>query len=218
MAKTIIERIEEMGVFPIIVIDRPADARPLGEALLEAGLPSAEVTFRTSAAAEAIHILSSEFPDLLVGAGTVLNEEQAQSAVDAGAQFILAPGFNSAVVDFCSRQDVVAFPGVCTPTEIEAALRKGLTVLKFFPAEAMGGLAYLKAVSGPLAQARFVPTGGVNLENLPEYLRFEKVLACAGTWIVKKAWLNEGDFNRIRQEAEAAVRVVKEVRGGIEHG
>ena len=213
MSTTVTQQIEQLGVFPIIVIEDAKDALQLGETLLAAGLPCAEVTFRTAAAEEAIRSLAEGFPELLVGAGTVLSVEQAQKAIDAGATFILSPGFNPKVVDFCLSQDVAIYPGIATPTEIEAAMAKGLKVLKFFPAASMGGLQYLKAISAPLSMVRYIPTGGVNLQNLPDYLNFDKVLACAGTWIVKKQWLIDRDFDRIRKEAEDAVAVVKKLRG-----
>jgi len=218
MNTTVTQQIEQLGVFPIIVIEDATDATRLGETLLSAGLPCAEVTFRTEAAEEAIRILAEGFPDLLVGAGTVLSVEQAQKAIDAGAKFLLSPGFNPSVVDFCLSQDVEIYPGICTPTEIEAAMAKGLRVLKFFPAGSMGGVRYLQAVSAPLSMVRYIPTGGVNLQNLPDYLNFDKVLACAGTWIVKKQWLKDKDFDRIRKEAEKAVAVVKKVRGDQHDG
>jgi 2-dehydro-3-deoxyphosphogluconate aldolase/(4S)-4-hydroxy-2-oxoglutarate aldolase len=213
MSTTVTQQIEQLGVFPIIVIEDARDALQLGETLLDAGLPCAEVTFRTAAAEEAIRSLAQGFPELLVGAGTVLSVEQAQKAIDAGATFVLSPGFNPKVVDFCLRQEVAIYPGIATPTEIEAAMAKGLKVLKFFPAESMGGLQYLKAISAPLSMVRYIPTGGVNLQNLPDYLNFDKVLACAGTWIVKKPWLKDKDFDRIRKEAEDAVALVKKLRG-----
>lgn len=218
MNTTITRQIEQLGVFPIIVIEDAADASRLGETLLAAGLPCAEVTFRTAAAESAINALAKGFPDLLVGAGTVLSVEQAQRAIDAGARFMLAPGFNPTVVDFCLERNVSIYPGICTPTEIEAAMAKGLKVLKFFPSESMGGLEYLRAVSAPLSMVRYIPTGGINLENLPDYLNFDRVLACAGTWIVKKQWLKDKDYDRIRREAEKAVAVVKSVRGGQQNG
>lgn len=218
MKESITNKIERLGVFPIIVIDRASDAVPLGEALLKAGLPCAEVTFRTAAAAEAIRTLSKEFPEMLLGAGTVLKVEQADAAVEAGATFMVTPGFNHQVVDHCIQQGIEIYPGVCTPTEIDTAVTKGLEVLKFFPAEAMGGLSYLKAVSAPLSMVRYIPTGGVNLQNFPDYLAFDKVLACAGTWIVKKNWLAEGRFDLIEKEAANAVEVVKRVRGGSTNG
>jgi Entner-Doudoroff aldolase len=213
MNRTITQQIEQLGVFPIIVIDDPADAIPLGESLLEAGLPCVEVTFRTEAAEAAIHNLSRNFPDLLLGAGTILSTEQARRAIDAGVKFILSPGFNPMVVDYCQGQGVDIYPGICTPTEIEAAMAKGLKVLKFFPSEAMGGIPYLKAISAPLAMVKYIPTGGVNIQNLPEYLRFDKILACAGTWIAKKQLLQEKDFSTIKKQAEEAVAIVRKVRG-----
>jgi 2-dehydro-3-deoxyphosphogluconate aldolase / (4S)-4-hydroxy-2-oxoglutarate aldolase len=212
-SSSIVQDFERMGVFPIIVIDDAADARPLGEALLRAGMPCAEITFRTAAAAESIRTLERELPELLLGAGTILSVDQAKQARDAGARFVLTPGFSPTVVDFCLDRDIPIFPGVSTPTEIQAGLERGLTVLKFFPAEAMGGLRFLKAVAAPLAAARYLPTGGISLENLGDYLRFDRVVACAGTWIVKKDWLKEKRFDRIEAEAAAAVRRVGEIRG-----
>jgi len=218
MKESITNKIQALGVFPIIVLDHVADVVPLGEALLRAGLPCAEVTFRTAAAAEAISTFSRAFPDMLLGAGTVLTVDQADAAIDAGATFMVTPGFNHQVVDHCLAKGVNIYPGVCTPTEMDTAVSKGLTVLKFFPAEAMGGLSFLKAVSAPLSMVRFIPTGGVNLENFPDYLAFEKTLACAGTWIVKKNWLVEGRFDLIEQEAANAVGVVRRVRGESNNG
>ena len=214
MTKSVIEIIGELGVFPIVVIDNPADAEPLGEALMEGGLPIVEVTFRTPAAAEAISIFAGKFPEMTVGAGTVLSNELADAAADAGAEFILTPGFNPAVVDYCLGKGLTVFPGVCTPTEIDACLVKGLEVLKFFPAEAMGGVKYLEAVSAPLAAARYLPTGGITLQNLPGYLAFEKTHACAGTWIAKKELIKTGRFDLIRKAAEEARAVVSRIRGG----
>ncbi len=217
MSNTIIQKLEEMGVFPIIVIDDPDDAEPLGEALLKAGMPCAEVTFRTPAAAAAIDRLGRRFPQLLLGAGTVLKIDQAKQAKELGVQFILSPGFNPKVVDYCLGEGLTVFPGVCTPSEIEAAMDHGLTVLKFFPAEAMGGLNYLKAISAPLSMVRFLPTGGVNLQNLPAYLEFKQTLACAGTWIARKEWLKQKRFDLIAKEASQALEVVRTVREGGLH-
>jgi len=213
MSKAVIDRIGELGVFPIIVIENAADAEPIGSALIEGGLPIVEVTFRTPAAAAAIRTFSTRYPEMLVGAGTVLSTELVDAAIDAGARFILAPGYNPVVVDYCLEKGIAVFPGVCTPSEIDACLAKGLEVLKFFPAEAMGGLKYLEAVSAPLAAARYLPTGGLTLQNLPDYLAFEKTHACAGTWIAKKDRIREGRFDLIRRDAEAAREVVRKVRG-----
>lgn len=214
MSHSTAERIGRLGVFPIVVLRRISDVQPLGEALNRAGLSCVEVTFRTDIAAEAISLFSKQFPELLLGAGTVLTIDQARQAFDSGAEFVLTPGFNPRVVDFCLEQGKTIFPGVCTPTEMEAALGKGLTTLKFFPAGAMGGVSYLKAVAGPLPMLRFLPTGGVNLQNLREYLAFDKVAACAGSWIVREEWLVGKRFDLIEETAAASLRVVAEVRGG----
>ncbi len=208
----VIQKFESLGVFPIIVIDRADDAVPLAETLLAAGMPVAEVTFRTPAAAAAMEIIARRFPEILLGAGTVLSSEQARRARDVGARFALSPGLNPAVVDACRDLGLPIFPGVCTPTEIEAAMARGLTVLKFFPAEAMGGLRFLQAISAPLSMVRYLPTGGINLQNLRDYLQFPLTLACAGTWIVRKDWLAEQRFDLIGREAAEALRVVREVR------
>ena len=213
MNNPIITKIGELGVFPIVVLDDSADAEPIGEALMAGGLPIVEVTLRTPAAAEAIKIFSHRFPGMLVGAGTVLSNEQVDIAADAGAEFILSPGFNPRVVDYCHKKGLTIFPGVCTPSEIDACLGMGLEVLKFFPAEAMGGLKYLEAVSPPLAKARYLPTGGLTLQNLPDYLAFEKTHACAGTWIAKKDRIKAGRFDLIQKDAEASCAVVRQVRG-----
>jgi 2-dehydro-3-deoxyphosphogluconate aldolase / (4S)-4-hydroxy-2-oxoglutarate aldolase len=212
MKEEVTKSIERLGIIPVIVLEEAAAARPLAKALLEGGLPCAEVTFRTAAAADAITCIAREYPDVLVGAGTVLKVEQAEQAIRSGARFIVAPGFNPRVVDYCIERNVAVFPGVATPTDIEAALEKGLGELKFFPAEPMGGLEYLKAVSAPYGQVRFIPTGGISAENAGKYLAFKKVLACAGTWMVKKEWISSGQFEQIRQAAEQAVRLVAQSR------
>ncbi len=214
MNKSVINRIGELGVFPIVVLDNPADAEPLGEALMAGGLPIVEVTFRTAAASKAIKTFTTRFPEMLVGAGTVLSNDLVDEAIDAGAEFILSPGFNPGVVDYCQKKGITIFPGICTPSEIDACLVKGLEVLKFFPAEAMGGVKYLEAVSAPLAKARYLPTGGLTLQNLPDYLAFEKTHACAGTWIAKQDRIKAGRFDLVQKDAEASRAVVRKVRGG----
>jgi 2-dehydro-3-deoxyphosphogluconate aldolase/(4S)-4-hydroxy-2-oxoglutarate aldolase len=193
-----------LRVVPVIVIDDAADAVPLGRALAEGGIPCAEITFRTAAAEDAIRRMASELPDVLVGAGTVLSPEQAARAMAAGAQFIVAPGFNRRVVDFCLERGVPVYPGVSTPTEIEAALEAGLRVLKFFPAEPLGGLPYLKAVAAPYAGVGFMPTGGITPRNLGDYLAFPRVVACGGSWMAPAEWISAGAFDRIRDETRAA--------------
>lgn len=200
-----------LKVVPVIVIDDVADAIPLARAFIEGGLPCLEVTFRTPNAADIIARIAGEFPEMLVGAGTVLTPQQAARAREAGARFIVAPGFSPAVVDFCQERAMPVYPGICTPTEIEMALAKGLQVLKFFPAEAAGGLAFLKAVAAPYAGIEFIPTGGVNLGNLPTYLAFRRVVACGGSWLAPNEWIAGKHFDRIRVEVERAVNLVREL-------
>jgi len=213
MTQTISVRLHSFGIVPVIVIDSVDSAEPLARALSDGGLACAEVTFRTSAAEDSIRRIAEKFPGILLGAGTVLRVDQAEKAINAGARFIVSPGFNPRVVDYCQSRAVAVYPGVCTPTEIEAAMDRGLTDLKFFPAEPMGGLDYLKAISAPYSQVRFIPTGGINLENVRAYLAFNKVLCCAGTWMVKKEWVAAGEFDKIKKIAGEAVAIVKEISG-----
>lgn len=208
-----LERLRQLGIVPVIVIDDPEDAVPLGRALVEGGLPCAEVTFRTAAAKEALRRMVEAFPEMLAGAGTVLTPEQAAEARDAGAKFVVSPGFNPAVVDWCQANGVPVFPGVCTPTEIEMALGKGLRVVKFFPAEPIGGLPYLKAIAAPYGGLEFIPTGGIGVAQLASYLGFPRVVAVGGSWMVSQEWIRNKDFDRVRREVESAVRAVAETKG-----
>ena len=213
MSVDALQRLERVKLVPVIVIDDPENAAPLADALVEGGLPCAEVTFRTAGAGEAIRRMTDAHPEMLVGAGTVLTPQQAAQARSAGASFVVSPGFNPAVVDYCQEQGIPVYPGVCTPTEIEAALQKGLQVLKFFPAEPMGGLAFLKAIAAPYSMVRFIPTGGINAEKLPAYLRFPSIVACGGSWMAPQDWIKAGDFDRIRRETAEAVRAISEITG-----
>jgi 2-dehydro-3-deoxyphosphogluconate aldolase/(4S)-4-hydroxy-2-oxoglutarate aldolase len=199
------DELARLKIVPVIVIEDPAAAAPLAGALDAGGLPCAEITFRTAAAAEALRRMRDAAPEMLLGAGTVLTVAQAREARGAGAAFIVAPGFNPAVVDHCLEHDIPVFPGVCTPTDIEAALAHGLTTVKFFPAEAIGGLKYLKAISAPYGMMRFVPTGGINADNLRSYLAFDRVLACGGSWMAPADWIASKSFERIREETARAV-------------
>lgn len=210
--------VRSLKIVPVIVIDDAADAIPLADALTRGGLPCAEVTFRTPNAADAIARMTAQFPDMLVGAGTVLTPQQAARARDAGARFIVAPGFNPAVVDYCLERAIPVYPGVCTPTEIEMALGKGLHILKFFPAEAAGGLAFLKAVAAPYVGVEFMPTGGINLGNLPNYLAFNRVVACGGSWMAPTEWIAGKQFERIRAETERGMSLVRELASGTGFG
>lgn len=205
-----LQLLQRLRIVPVIVIEDAKDAEPLADALAEGGLPCAEVTFRTSAAAEAIARMRARRPDMLVGAGTVLTPQQAASAREAGAQFVVSPGFNPAVVDDCQASGLEIFPGVCTPTEIEMALSQGLSTVKFFPAEPMGGLKFLKAISAPYGMMNFIPTGGVSTSNIAEYLAFKKVIACGGSWMAPAEWISAGQFDRIKDETARAVAAVGE--------
>lgn len=205
MTEDVTPRLRRLRVIPVIVIDDPENAVPLAGALADGGLPCAEITFRTAAAGEALRRIAQERPDVLAGAGTVLTPEQAREARAAGARFVVAPGFSPAVVDYCLEHEIPVFPGVCTPTEIEAALGKGLRVLKFFPAEPAGGVAYLKAIAAPYGDVEFMPTGGITAANLPGYLALERVVACGGSWMAPGAWIAAKQFDRIQSEAAGAV-------------
>ncbi|HMK93043.1 MAG TPA: bifunctional 4-hydroxy-2-oxoglutarate aldolase/2-dehydro-3-deoxy-phosphogluconate aldolase [Thermoleophilia bacterium] len=197
--------LSEIRVVPVVEIPSAADAVPLARALARGGLPCAEITFRTEWAAEAIAAIAAEVPEVTVGAGTVLSVDQAERALAAGARFLVAPGFDPAVVDFAAAAGVPMLPGVCTATEIALALARGVSLLKFFPAEAAGGVAYLKAVAAPYRQARFVPTGGIGLANLSDYLAVKQVVACGGSWMVKRDVIAAGEFDRITELTAAAV-------------
>jgi 2-dehydro-3-deoxyphosphogluconate aldolase / (4S)-4-hydroxy-2-oxoglutarate aldolase len=212
---SVLDTLRQMKLVPVIVIDDPISAPALGRALVEGGLPCAEVTFRTAAAREALARLTSECPDVLAGAGTVLTPGQAREALDAGAKFIVAPGFNPSVVDYCLENDVPVFPGIATPSEIEAAMTRDLTVLKFFPAEPLGGVSYLKAISAPYGALEFMPTGGISVQNVGSYLAFPKVVACGGSWMAPSEWIAAGDFSRIGDEVRKAVAVVQSNNGAM---
>jgi 2-dehydro-3-deoxyphosphogluconate aldolase / (4S)-4-hydroxy-2-oxoglutarate aldolase len=201
-------RIADARLVPVIRIDRADDAAPLCRALMEGGLPVAEITFRTEAAEESIRLVRKLYPDILLGAGTVVNTGQAQRAVDAGAEYIVSPGFSRPVVEFCIKKGVPVTPGAITPTEIQYLMEYGLEVVKFFPAEQAGGLAAIRALSGPFPQMKFLPTGGINARNVLEYLGSPKVIACGGSWMVKDDLILAGDFDEIRRLVAEAVELV----------
>lgn len=200
-------RLAGLRVVPVVTIDAAADAGGLADALAAGGLPIAEVTFRTDAAAEAIRAICAARPDVLVGAGTVLDATTVDEALEAGAEFIVAPGLNPHVVERCLERGVAAVPGVATPTEIEAALALGLRLLKFFPAEAMGGPGYLSAMSAPYRGVRFMPTGGINPANLASYLALPNVVAAGGTWIATADSIRNQRWDEITGLAEEAVSI-----------
>lgn len=212
-ANEVSKRFSEIGIIPVVVLNDAKDALPLGKALMEGGLPAAEVTFRTDAAEESIRIMAENFPDMLVGAGTVLTTEQADKAVAAGAKFIVSPGFDPEVVDHCIAKGYPIFPGVITPSEVAWAVKRGLTNLKFFPAEAFGGLNTIKNIVAPYPMVKFMPTGGVNTKNVEEYLTNPKIYACGGTWMVKGDLITAGDFDKVKELTAEAAAIVKKIRG-----
>jgi 2-dehydro-3-deoxyphosphogluconate aldolase/(4S)-4-hydroxy-2-oxoglutarate aldolase len=212
MRNPIFDTFYEIGVIPVVEIDNAAQARPLAEALLAGELPVAEITLRTDAALEAIRIISQQVPDILVGAGTVLNREQAEAARDAGAQFLVSPGMIEDVVAWAQASQIPILAGAVTPTEMIRAIHMGLEILKFFPAETVGGLKAIRAMSDPFPQLRFIPTGGIRLENLAEYLEMPKIHAVGGSWMAKRQMIAEGRFEEITHMARQARQVVKQIR------
>lgn len=205
-------QITELGLIPVVVLDDAKDAKPLAEALCEGGLPCAEVTFRTDAAQDGIRIISEEYPDMLVGAGTVLTIDQVERAVWAGAKFIVSPGFDPEIVDYCLKKEIPVFPGCITPSEIAQAVKRGLRTVKFFPAAQSGGVGMINALAAPYVGLKFMPTGGVNPKNLSEYLSCKSVIACGGSWMVKGELVRAGEFDKIKEMTKEAVALVKEIR------
>lgn len=203
-----LKTINEMGIVPVIKIDNAKDAVSLAKALTEGGLPVAEITFRTAAAEDAIKAVAAECPNVLVGAGTIVNVEQAERALSAGAKFIVTPGFSPAVVKYCVDRKVPIIPGIATPTEIQMALDHGVNVVKFFPADAFGGIKTLKTMSAPYAQIKFIPTGGITAANLVEYILFPKVFACGGTWMVKDEFIKAGQFAEITRLTRETINIM----------
>ena len=208
----ILEKFSTFGVVPVVVLNDEKDAKPLAKALCEGGLPCAEVTFRTAAAEESIRIMSEEYPEMLVGAGTVLTIGQVERAVAAGAKFIVSPGFDGEVVDYCIEKNIPVFPGCVTPSEIMQAVKRNLKIVKFFPAEQYGGVDAIKALAAPYAGIKFMPTGGINIKNLENYLSCDKIVACGGSWMVKGELIKAGEFEKIKSLVKEAVRLVEDIR------
>jgi 2-dehydro-3-deoxyphosphogluconate aldolase/(4S)-4-hydroxy-2-oxoglutarate aldolase len=211
---SIIERISELGVVPVVVIDDPADAPALAGALRDGGLPVAEFTFRTDAAVAAIRAAAAACPDVLVGAGSVLLPDQVDAAVEAGASFIVSPGIDDDVVRRTLEHGVISLPGCATPSDLMRARRLGLDVVKFFPAEAAGGIAMLNAIAAPFPGLRFVPTGGIDPSNMAVYLADRRVLAVGGSWMVKPGLLRARDWAAVSAAAREAVATVRRLRKG----
>ena len=205
---SIFKTMEKYGVVPVAVIEDLKNATNLSKTLLDAGLPILEITFRTRAAEKSIRLISEKFPEILLGAGTVLKIEQVSDAIKSGAQFIVTPGFNPKIVDYCLSKEIMIIPGLNSPTFVEWALERGLKVVKFFPAEVSGGISMLKALSGPYPDMSFIPTGGINESNLVSYLTLKNVIACGGSWLVKKDLISSGNFTEIRNRVEHALELV----------
>lgn len=198
MEQTIESKLSAMKVVPVIAIKQADKAKPLAKVLVENGLPCAEITFRTEAAAESIRLMREAYPDMLIGAGTVLTTEQVDQAVEAGADFIVSPGLNPTTVGYCQQKNVAVIPGVNNPSLVEQAMSLGLKTLKFFPAEPSGGIGMLKALSA-VYPVEFMPTGGISPANVADYLALEKVIACGGTWMVPNDLIDQGDWQAIGQ-------------------
>lgn len=202
--ENIMVQIEKTGVIPVVVINDVEDAEPLAQALCEGGLPCAEVTFRTAAAEESIRKMTDIYPDMLIGAGTVLTTEQVDRAVAAGAKFIVSPGFDPEVVDYCILKQIPVFPGCITPSEVAQAVKRGLKVVKFFPAVQFGGVSTIQALTAPYVGLKFMPTGGVNAKNLADYLQCKSIIACGGSWMVKSDLIKAGEFEKIKDMTKEA--------------
>ena len=201
----VFNQIQDMGIVPVVKIDDPAKAIPLAQALIDGGLPCAEITFRTAAAREAMQQINAKIPNIFMGAGTVLTTGQVDEAINSGAKFIVSPGYNPTVVAYCDKKGIPIIPGCSTPSDMEKAIEAGLEVVKFFPAEESGGLAYIKAVSAPYTTLKFIPTGGINADNLNTYLAFNRIMACGGSWMVKAELINEGRFDEIKRLTKEAI-------------
>ena len=207
----IAEKFQKIGVVPVVVLEDVKDAVPLAKALVEGGLPCAEVTFRTEAAEESIRLMAEKFPDMLVGAGTVLTKEQVDAAA-AGARFIVSPGFDPEIVDYCLKKEIPVYPGCVSPSEVAQAVKRGLKVVKFFPAEPAGGLPMIKAMAAPYVGLKFMPTGGINAKNLEEYLSCDKIICCGGSWMVKGDLVKAGEFDKIKELTAEARKLVDSIR------
>ena len=212
--QAVLDRFTQIGIIPVVVLNDAKDAEPLGKALMEGGLPAAEVTFRTDAAEESIRIMAEKFPDMLVGAGTVLSVEQVERAVKAGAKFIVSPGFDPVVVMYCVDNDIPVCPGTATASEMIGAMNLGLDHVKFFPAELNGGLKKIKAITAALVNLKIMPTGGINAENVVDYLKNDHIFCAGGSWMVKGDLIKAGKFDEIKAKVAEAAEIVRKVRAG----
>lgn len=212
MMKTLEERFYDYAVVPVVVLNDADDAIPLADALIKGGLPCAEVTFRTDAAEESIRRICESFPDMLVGAGTVLTTKQVERAYKAGAKFIVSPGFDPEIIDYCISIGLPVLPGCITPSEIAQAVKRGLKVVKFFPAEQSGGVAMIKAMAAPYSMVKFMPTGGISTKNLADYLSCDKILCCGGSWMAKEDFIRSGSFDKITDMTKEATALARSIR------
>ena len=204
----VMEKVRELKILPVIKIDDAKDALPLAKALIDGGLPAAEVTFRTDAAEESIRAICAAYPDMLVGAGSLTSVEQAKAAYAAGAKFFVSAGFHRGVAEYATENGIPYFPGICTPSELMWLVEFGLPVAKFFPAGQMGGVKTIKAIAAAFPNMLFMPTGGVNAANIKEYLAYEKIIACGGSWMVKDTLINEGRFDEITRLTKEAMAMI----------
>ena len=211
-ALKVLDELSDVGIVPVVVLEDPRDAEPLGEALIKGGLAAAEITFRTDVAEESIRIMADRFPDLLVGAGTVITTEQVDRAVAAGARFIVSPGFDSEIVRYCLDRDIPVCPGIQTPSELTGAVKLGLDHVKFFPAENSGGLSMINAIGAAFPHVKFMPTGGISPENVAQYLKSERIFCCGGSWMVKSSLIQQGDFATIERLIREAAELVASCR------
>ena len=209
----VMKRLSGIGIIPVVVIEDSSDAIGLGDALMQGGLHAAEVTFRTAAAEDSIRILKESYPDMLIGAGTILSTEQAEKAVKAGAEFIVSPCFDRDVTGYCIGNNIPVCPGIQTPTELNDALKMGLRYVKFFPAGLSGGIRMINTLGSVFQQVRFMPTGGINAGNAEEYLNSERVFCCGGSWMVKSDLIKNKDFDTIRKLTKEAAEIAASVKG-----
>lgn len=207
--QTILEKLRQIKIVPVIAIDKAQDILPLIKTLAENDLPVAEITFRSPAAVEAIRLARQHYPDVLIAAGTVLTAEQVVQAKSAGANFVVTPGFNPKIVQLCQDLNFPIIPGVNNPMSIEAALEMGLTAVKFFPAEACGGVKMIKALLGPYGNLQMIPTGGINMQNIREYLAIPNIVACGGSWFIERSFVNEKKWDMISRLVKETVELVK---------
>ncbi|WP_193014623.1 bifunctional 4-hydroxy-2-oxoglutarate aldolase/2-dehydro-3-deoxy-phosphogluconate aldolase [Proteus sp. FME41] len=213
MTQSIVDTLSSLKVIPVIQINRAEDAIWLGELLTQNQLPVAEITFRTPAAAKAIKLMHTHFPELILCAGTVLTTQQADMAKEAGASFVISPGYNPSTVDYCLNNGIDIVPGINNPSQVEVALERGLTLLKFFPAEASGGIKMLKALAAPYAQVQFMPTGGISLNNVSDYLAIPQVIACGGSWIATAEAIDKQDKEAIANHIQSIHSLLKANKG-----